>query len=381
MRSGHADMAEPTEITFDFAIGSDSYRVLRYPEQERPKKRGAGTTTMTANATLWNRTGLTVDAEEGAVLATGWSKVTEVVEQLLGFKSSQFRQVVMLPQGEFRRLLTADSRERQAIMEILFQTEFYRRVEEFLKGSAKKFQSEIEQLSNQKTWVLQNAGAVSRDELEQQYRANLEQQAELKKAIEKCRLALKEAQARLETGRQVQQKLIEKESAEKALKELERNIDEIERKRSELTRANRAAGLADAENLLVTRQQEAEKAAAHLEDKKCIKNEAESACETAAKELAAEEEKGPEREAAGREVARLEALTEKVTALTAASRAVREAEKKAIEAETGQRIAQDSLDAVHKSIEENSAAYAAAKTTADQRQPGGSLPGSRTGKQ
>ena len=69
MRSGHADMAEPTEITFDFAIGSDSYRILRYPEQERPKKRGAGTTTMTANATLWKRTGVTDDAEEGAVLA------------------------------------------------------------------------------------------------------------------------------------------------------------------------------------------------------------------------------------------------------------------------------------------------------------------------
>lgn len=366
MRSGYADMAEPTEITFDFAIGSGSYRVLRYPEQERPKKRGAGTTTMTANATLWKRTGVTDDAEEGAVLATGWSKVTEVVEKLLGFKSSQFRQVVMLPQGEFRRLLTADSRERQAIMEILFQTEFYRRVEEFLKGSAKRLQSEIEQLSNQKAWVLQNAGAATRDELEQQYRANLEQQAEVQKAIEKCRAALKEAQARLEAGRQVQQKLKEKDAAEKALKELEQNAGEIEARRAELTRANRAAGLADAENLHMTRQREAEKADTHLEVKKLIKNEAESACETAAKELAAEEEKGPEREAAGREVARLEALTEKVAALTAASRAVSGAEKKAKEAETGQKSAQDSLEAAQKSIEKNSAAYAAAKTTADQ---------------
>ncbi len=366
MRSGHADLTEPTEITFDFAIGADTFRILRCPEQERPKKRGEGITTMPANATLWKRTGVADDAEEGAVLASGWSKVTEVVEKLLGFKSSQFRQVVMLPQGDFRRLLTADSKERQAIMEILFRTEFYRRIEESLKESAKKLQAEIEQLTNQKAWVLQNAGAATREELEHQYRANLEQQAEVQKNIEKCRAALKEAQTRLEAGRQVREKLKEKEGAEKALKELEQNAGEIEAKRSELTRANRAAGLVDAENLLVTRQQEADTAATHLENKKFIKNEAASACENAVKELAAEEEKGPEREAAGREVARLEALTEKVAALAETSRAVSGAEKKAREADTGQRSAQDSLEAVRKSIEEKAAAYTEAKTTADQ---------------
>ncbi|MFX4263575.1 AAA family ATPase [Pelotomaculum propionicicum] len=366
MRSGHADLTEPTEITFDFAIGADTYRILRFPEQERPKKRGEGTTIMTANATLWKRTGVTDDAEEGAVLAVGWNKVTEVVEQLLGFKSSQFRQVVMLPQGDFRRLLTADSKERQAIMEILFRTEFYRRIEESLKESAKKLQAEIEQLKHQKTWVLQNAGAETREELEQQYRANLEQQAEVQKTIEKCRAALKEAQDRLEAGRQVREKLKEKEGAEKALKELEQNAGEIETKRAELTRANRAAGLADAENLLKTRQQEADNAATHLENKKFVKNEAESACENAAKVLAEEEEKGPEREAAGLKVAQLDALSEKVAALAGANQAVSDAEKKVNEAETRQRNAQDSLDAVRKSIEEKSAAFAEAKTTADQ---------------
>lgn len=366
MRSGHADLTEPTEITFDFAIGADTYRILRCPEQERPKKRGEGTTAMPANATLWKRTGLTDDAEEGAVLAGGWSKVTEAVEQLLGFKSSQFRQVVMLPQGDFRRLLTADSKERQGILEILFRTEFYRRIEESLKESAKKLQAEIEQLTNQKTWVLQNAGAETREELEQQYRANLEAQAEVQKAIEKCRTALKSAQARLEAGRQVQEKLKEKEGAEKALNELEQKAGEIEAKRSELTRANRAAGLADAENLLNTRRQEADMAATRLDNKKSVKNEAESACKTAAIELAAEEEKGPEREAAGLKVAQLEALTEKVAALAGARQAVSDAEKKAKEAETGQISAQGSLDAVSKSIEEKSAAYTEAKTTADQ---------------
>ena len=107
MRSDHADITVPTGITFDFVLGADSFRILRYPEQERPKKRGGGVTKMAKNATLWRRTGLTGDAAEGVVLAAGWEKVTGEVEKLLGFKSSQFRQVVMLPQGEFRRLLIA----------------------------------------------------------------------------------------------------------------------------------------------------------------------------------------------------------------------------------------------------------------------------------
>jgi len=103
MRSDHAGPSAITEITFDFAIGTEIYRIKRNPEQERPKRRGEGTTTMRAEATLWRRTGLAGDAAEGAVLENGWNKVTEAIEKLLGFKSSQFRQVVMLPQREFHK--------------------------------------------------------------------------------------------------------------------------------------------------------------------------------------------------------------------------------------------------------------------------------------
>ena len=45
MRSDHAAAATLTEVVFDFSIGAERYRVRRWPEQERPKKRGAGTMT------------------------------------------------------------------------------------------------------------------------------------------------------------------------------------------------------------------------------------------------------------------------------------------------------------------------------------------------
>ncbi|KUK82111.1 MAG: SMC domain protein, partial [Pelotomaculum thermopropionicum] len=132
MRSDYAGPELTTEIIFDFSVGNQVYRIKRNPEQERLKKHGTGTTTMPAGAVLWQRTGAAgapADAENAkTVLASGWRKVNEAVEKLLGFKSSQFRQVVLLPQGQFRKLLTADSRERQAILETLFQTELYRRI-------------------------------------------------------------------------------------------------------------------------------------------------------------------------------------------------------------------------------------------------------------
>ena len=235
MRSDHADITVPTGITFDFVLGADSFRILRYPEQERPKKRGGGVTKMAKNATLWRRTGLTGDAAEGVVLAAGWEKVTGEVEKLLGFKSSQFRQVVMLPQGEFRRLLIAETRERQAILEILFRTEFYRRIEEFLKESAKKFQAEIKQLAGQRTWVLQNAGAGSR-RTGKKYKANLEQQKKVKENIKKCGTA--ESGRKAEAGKRVRKN----EGTGRRGKSRQRagaKCPVIEVKRAELTQAKR----------------------------------------------------------------------------------------------------------------------------------------------
>ena len=98
------------------------FRVIRTPAQERPKKRGEGTTTQGATATLWARP---VDADPalpGEVLATGVSEVNAAITERLGFGADQFRQVILLPQGEFRKLLSSDSTQRQAVLETLFQT-------------------------------------------------------------------------------------------------------------------------------------------------------------------------------------------------------------------------------------------------------------------
>ena len=44
MRSDHAEASRLTEVRFDFALGTETYRVVRSPEQERARRRGQGTT-------------------------------------------------------------------------------------------------------------------------------------------------------------------------------------------------------------------------------------------------------------------------------------------------------------------------------------------------
>ena len=352
MRSDHADLSVATELTFDFSAGAEVYRIKRNPEQERPRRRGAGTAVMSANAALWKRTGLINDDEEGTVLAGGWNKVTEKIEALLGFKSSQFRQVVMLPQGEFRRLLTADSKERQVILETLFRAEFFRQIEDTLKESAKELKKSNDDKSNELRFVLNESKAGSKEELALQHGEHKEQLNEVKKRIEAGQNSVKSAQEQLNTGIQAKEKLDEKKNAELAAADLNMRIAVIDAKRVELTRARQALSLADVESTLKRRQADAVIAAGAYEKKQKTKSEALNAKEKAEKVLAEEEQKGDEREKAARELTRLEELTAKVAALYEARHKVSLAQKKMQSAEASQSQAQSSLAAIQALIAE-----------------------------
>lgn len=61
------------------------------------------------------------------------------VEKLLGVGLEQFRQIILLPQGDFRKLLLADSSDRQKIMEQLFQTGIYLAFEKKLQEETKSW--------------------------------------------------------------------------------------------------------------------------------------------------------------------------------------------------------------------------------------------------
>jgi len=57
------------------------------------------------------------------------------LEEILGVDYNQFSQIAMIAQGEFRKLLTADTKSRQEIFRKIFRTEPYRRFQEEIKDA------------------------------------------------------------------------------------------------------------------------------------------------------------------------------------------------------------------------------------------------------
>lgn len=111
MRCDQADAALLTEVSLDFHLRGADYRVRRVPQQERPKARGEGTTTHNAEAQLWR---LKAGGEvETRLVARKVNDATAELQTLIGLDANQFRQVMVLPQGKFRELLIADSKERE----------------------------------------------------------------------------------------------------------------------------------------------------------------------------------------------------------------------------------------------------------------------------
>ena len=173
MRSHHADGDTLTEVSFDFALGADRYRVRRIPEQMRPAKRGGGETKQNQIAELWQLVSVDDQVVEQPLCA-GWKDVTEAVSGLLGFESKQFRQVIMLPQGKFFEFLKSNSQEREKILQALFGTELYKRIEDHLKQSSADLLRQAERVRTQRQTLLDQAEV----EHETALAARLQQQAE-----------------------------------------------------------------------------------------------------------------------------------------------------------------------------------------------------------
>lgn len=138
MRSGanlRSDYAGPdvlTEVTFDFSIGEKRYRMTRIPEQMRLKKRSKDPTAMALQkmeSALYE-----IDGDGKEIRLITAKNTEKQAAELLGVDVEQFRQIILLPQGDFRRLLLAESQDRQRIMQSLFHTDVYSLLEKKLWG-------------------------------------------------------------------------------------------------------------------------------------------------------------------------------------------------------------------------------------------------------
>ena len=139
LRSKYADADTPTEVELTFSYGGKVYKVTRSPQYERPKQRGKGMTTASASAALTYPDGRIVTKSE---------EVNSAINEIIGVDRSQFSQIVMIAQGEFLKLIHANTKERQEIFRKLFRTDYYQMLQERLKSELSEVSAECNSARN-----------------------------------------------------------------------------------------------------------------------------------------------------------------------------------------------------------------------------------------
>lgn len=138
LRSHFAGEDTHTSVIFDFAVGSRSYLVIR----QMPHRKGGNKSETGGKAELYETTsGEAIPAVDRFIV----SDVNAKLEQIIGLTKEQFSQIVMLPQGEFRKLLTSDTDNKEEILRRIFRTELYERLESRFQQKNRGLQDQLKE--------------------------------------------------------------------------------------------------------------------------------------------------------------------------------------------------------------------------------------------
>lgn len=135
LRSKYAAENVPTFVEMEFEYKGKCYRITRNPEYLRPSLRGSGYTKESAKATLYYPNGKTIE---------GSSEVTKAIIDIVSLSKDQFSQISMIAQGDFLKLLNADTTSRSEILRSLFNTKPYLDFQRELKEKSLEMKSRYE---------------------------------------------------------------------------------------------------------------------------------------------------------------------------------------------------------------------------------------------
>ena len=137
LRSKYAAPETPTYVKLKFSYGGKVYQITRNPDYDRPAKRGNKTTTEKKAAQL--------EYPDGRVVTKN-SDVDKQIREILGVNGEQFSQIAMIAQGDFLKLLLADTGPRQKILRDIFRTGYYSNFQDQLRERFNRLNRELEEV-------------------------------------------------------------------------------------------------------------------------------------------------------------------------------------------------------------------------------------------
>ena len=163
----------PTRVTFEFDVRGRRYRFARWL-RVRKKRTGAYEYLPAQDAFFLSPNGTFTTFFENP----RQRDVEEKARELIGLNCEQFCQVMILPQGQFERLLVAKSEEKEAVLVSLFHAERWQRIAEQVCMRANGLRQRLDQEKAAVQALLDGQGCADADTLSDKRKQTCEQLAE-----------------------------------------------------------------------------------------------------------------------------------------------------------------------------------------------------------
>ncbi len=230
MRNINASPDIPTFVELIFENKGEKYKIRRNPEYLRKKSRGEGETKENAAVELEY-----LSNKEKHNLNKNNEVKNAVENEIMLLTKAQFVQIMMIAQGEFRKVLNADTAERKEIFRKIFNTENFKLLQEKINDQSKELKNKFDTLFKNINEQLNHVAVVGNEELENRRRNLIESKNEVDVIItlleeiisfEKTNLSLKnEEKQRLEINKSL---IAQKQTKAQIYDNLKKNIGEKE---------------------------------------------------------------------------------------------------------------------------------------------------------
>ena len=120
-------------VELEFELAGKRYYIKRSPTQMGPGKHRIKKYTPE------------VEFIHGKNVTTKIVEANQEIKELLSLSYEQFKQIVMLPQGEFKQMLESNSADKEKIFRNIFQTDTINKFQTSLKEETRLLKSEVEQ--------------------------------------------------------------------------------------------------------------------------------------------------------------------------------------------------------------------------------------------
>ncbi len=249
LRNMESDSLVPMYVDFTFSIGGDTWHIFRGQVREKDARSGKNGKPVRYHKKLNDQLVLEKVLPDGSKepVLGGKDELNAEIVRRIGLEVKQFRQVVLLPQGEFQKFLQSKTTDRAALMQKLFDTDICNAIAKKLHTRAEAAKQENERLKDRRKTFLDGVGAEDEQDFQEKLTAQDELLKKLDAEAEPMQKKQKQTQKAWEDGRRADNLLKECQNAQANLDRLRQVVQQDTGRRAQLEQAEKAASIADAD--------------------------------------------------------------------------------------------------------------------------------------